>query len=39
MQGSRVGLLATLSTTVPSSERLLRIVAGEKHKEVQSPPC
>ena len=27
--GKRVGMLATLSTTVPSSERLLRIVAGE----------
>jgi aspartate/glutamate racemase len=33
-QGRRVGLLATLSTTVPSSERLLRIVAGEQKKEV-----
>jgi glutamate racemase len=31
----RVGLLATLSTTVPSSERLLRIVAGEKGKQVE----
>jgi hypothetical protein len=29
-QGRRVGLLATLATTVPSSERLLRIVAAEK---------
>ena len=35
LQGPRVGLLATLSTTVPSSERLLRIVAGEQRKEVQ----
>lgn len=32
--GKRVGLLATLATTVPSSERLLKIVAGEKKKEV-----
>ena len=34
-QGRRVGLLATLSTTVPSSERLLRIVAGEQKKDVE----
>ena len=34
-QGPRVGMLATLSTTVPSSERLLRIVAGEKKREVE----
>jgi aspartate/glutamate racemase len=34
-QGKRVGLLATLATTVPSSERLLRIVAGEQKKEVE----
>ncbi len=34
-QGKRVGLLATLATTVPSSERLLRIVAGEKQKPVE----
>ncbi len=33
--GRRVGLLATLSTTVPSSERLLRIVAAERNKEVE----
>ncbi len=33
--GRRVGLLATLGTTVPSSERLLRIVAGEKKKDIQ----
>jgi Asp/Glu/hydantoin racemase len=33
--GPRVGLLATLATTVPSSERLLRIVAGEKHTPVE----
>lgn len=32
--GKRVGMLATLSTTVPSSERLLRIVAGENNREV-----
>ncbi len=32
--GNRVGMLATLSTTVPSSERLLRIVASENKKEV-----
>lgn len=34
-QGARVGLLATLATTVPSSERLLRIVAAEKNKPVE----
>jgi aspartate/glutamate racemase len=34
-QGRKVGLLATLSTTVPSSERLLRIVAAERKKEVE----
>src|SRR5689334_3456764 len=34
-QGKRVGLLATLATTVPSSERLLRIVAGEKKKDIE----
>ena len=34
-QGRRVGLLATLSTTVPSSERLLRIVAAEQKKDVE----
>lgn len=34
-QGRRVGLLATLATTVPSSERLLRIVAGEQKTEVE----
>lgn len=33
--GKRVGLLATLDTTVPSSERLLRIVAGERGKTVE----
>lgn len=33
--GKRVGMLATLNTTVPSSERLLRIVAAEQKKEVQ----
>lgn len=34
-QGPRVGLLATLATTVPSSERLLRIVAAEQGKKVE----
>jgi Asp/Glu/hydantoin racemase len=34
-QGRRVGLLATLATTVPSSERLLRIVAAEKNAPVE----
>jgi Asp/Glu/hydantoin racemase len=34
-QGRRVGLLATLGTTVPSSERLLRIVAAEKNSTVE----
>lgn len=34
-QGKRVGMLATLATTVPSSERLLRIVAAEKNKPVE----
>ncbi len=31
----RIGLLATLPTTVPSSERLLRIVAAEQKKEIE----
>jgi aspartate/glutamate racemase len=31
----RIGMLATLNTTVPSSERLLRIVAAEQKKEVE----
>lgn len=34
-QGRRVGMLATLATTVPSSERLLRIVAAEKGSPVE----
>ena len=34
-QGSRIGMLATLATTVPSSERLLRIVAQEQKKPVE----
>ncbi len=34
-QGARVGLLATLATTVPSSERLLRIVAAERKRDVE----
>jgi aspartate/glutamate racemase len=33
--GKRVGLLATLATTVPSSERLLRICAAERNKDVE----
>lgn len=33
--GSRIGLLATLPTTVPSSKRLLEIAAAEAGKEVQ----
>lgn len=33
-QGSKVALLATLATTVPSSERLLRIVAAESRKDI-----
>lgn len=34
-QGRRIGLLATLSTTVPSSERLLRIVAAEQKRDIE----
>jgi hypothetical protein len=34
-RGPRVGMLATLATTVPSSERLLRIVAAEKGRPVE----
>jgi glutamate racemase len=34
-QGRRVGMIATLATTVPSSERLLRIVATEKNSPVE----
>jgi aspartate/glutamate racemase len=33
--GRKIGLLATLNTTVPSSERLLRIAAAEKGKEIE----
>lgn len=33
--GPRIGLLATLSTTVPSSERLLDIVAREAGKKIE----
>ena len=33
--GSRVGLLATLPSTVPSSERLLRLAAEEAGKDVE----
>ena len=34
-QGRRVGMIATLATTVPSSERLLKIVASEKGSPVE----
>ena len=34
-QGERVGLLATLESTVPSSERLLRLAAEEAGKKVE----
>ncbi|MBC7321394.1 aspartate/glutamate racemase family protein [bacterium] len=33
--GKKIGLLATLPTTVPSSERLLRLVAEEMGKEIE----
>src|SRR5512139_1084493 len=33
--GRKIGLLATLNTPVPSSERLLRIAATEKGKEIE----
>ncbi len=33
-QGSRVGLLATLPSTVPSSERLLRLAAEDAKKDI-----
>lgn len=33
--GKKIGLLATLETTVPSSERLLRIAASEANKDIQ----
>ena len=33
--GKKVGLLATLPTTVPSSERLLRICANEANKDIE----
>lgn len=33
--GTRIGMLATLSTTVPSSERLLDIAAGEAGKKIE----
>lgn len=33
--GRKIGLLATLGTTVPSSERLLDIAAGEAGKEIE----
>lgn len=34
-QGSRVGLLATVPTTVPASERLLRLAASDAGKEIE----
>ena len=33
--GKKIGLLATLATTVPSSERLLQIAAKEAEKEIE----
>lgn len=33
--GKKIGLLATLETTVPSSERLLKIAAAEAGKEIE----
>lgn len=33
--GKRIGMLATLETTVPSSERLLKIAAAEAGKEIE----
>lgn len=33
--GKKIGLLATLATTVPSSERLLKIAALEANKEIE----
>ena len=34
-QGSRIGLLATVPTTVPASERLLRLAASDAGKAVE----
>lgn len=34
--GKRIGLLATLPTTVPSSERLLKIAAAEAGKDIET---
>jgi aspartate/glutamate racemase len=34
-QGNRIGLLATVPTTVPASERLLRLAATEAGKEIK----
>ncbi len=34
-QGKKIGLLATLATTIPSSERLLQIAAKEAGKEIE----
>jgi aspartate/glutamate racemase len=33
--GKKIGMLATLPTTIPSSERLLRIAAEEANKEIE----
>jgi Asp/Glu/hydantoin racemase len=35
LQGRRIGLLATVPTTVPASERLLRLAAQEAGKEIE----
>lgn len=35
MHGRRIGLLATVPTTVPASERLLRLAAAEAGKEIE----
>ena len=37
-QGKRVGLIGTLPSTMPSSERLLRLAASEAGKEVEVVP-
>ncbi len=38
-QGSRIGLLATVPTTVPSSERLLRLAGEEAGKTIEVRLC
>jgi len=35
LEGKRIGLLATVPTTVPSSERLLKLAADEAGKEIE----